>query len=110
MGLGVAGYGVSGGSAVALVAFTVVFVFGIMINGPTMFAYPATFPALVRARYISAHQTTFGLGMAVGPLFGVAAWVAIGNGVWWLCGGLGMVAALCALLGMKTPRHEIAAA
>jgi MFS family permease len=103
MGLGVAGYGVSGGSAVALVAFTVVFVFGIMINGPTMFAYPATFPAPVKARYISAHQTTFGLGMAVGPLFGVAAWVALGNGVWWLCGGLGLVAALCARLGMKTP-------
>ncbi len=103
MGLGVAGYGLSGGSAVALVACTVVFVFGIMINGPTMFAYPATFPAPVKARYISAHQATFGLGMAVGPLFGVAAWVGLGNGVWWLCGGLGLVAALCALLGMKTP-------
>ncbi len=101
MGLGVAGFGVSGGSAVALVACTVVFVFGIMINGPTMFAYPATFPAPVKARYISAHQTTFGLGLAVGPLFGVAAWVGLGNGVWWLCGGLAMVAALCALLGMK---------
>lgn len=101
MGLGIAGFGVSGGSAVALVACTVVFVFGIMINGPTMFAYPATFPAPVRARSISAHQTTFGLGMAVGPLFGVAAWVALGDGIWWLCGGLGLVAALCALLGMK---------
>jgi MFS family permease len=105
MGLGVAGFGVSGGSAVALVACTVVFVFGIMINGPTMFAYPATFPAPVKARYVSAHQATFGLGLAVGPLFGVAAWVGLGNGVWWLCGGLGLVAALCALLGMKAPRH-----
>jgi MFS family permease len=100
MGLGVAGFGVSGGSAVALVACTVLFVFGIMINGPTMFAYPATFPAAVKARYLSAHQATFGLGMAVGPLFGVAAWVGLGNGVWWLCGGLGVVAALFALLGM----------
>jgi predicted MFS family arabinose efflux permease len=100
MGLGVAGFGLSGGSAVALVACTVVFVFGIMINGPTMFAYPSTFPTAVKARYISAHQATFGLGMALGPLFGVAAWVALGNGVWWLCGTLGLVAALCALLGM----------
>jgi MFS family permease len=100
MGLGVAGFGLSGGSAVALVACTVVFVFGIMINGPTMFAYPSTFPTAVKARYISAHQATFGLGMALGPLFGVAAWVALGNGVWWLCGALGLVAALCALLGM----------
>ncbi|WIY02425.1 MFS transporter [Amycolatopsis mongoliensis] len=104
MGLGVAGFGISGGSAVALVACTVVFVFGIMTNGPTMFAYPSTFPAAVKARYISAHQATFGLGMALGPLFGVAAWVALGNGVWWLCGALGLVAALCALLGMTARR------
>ena len=107
MALGVAGYGISG-SAVALIACTVVFIFGIMINGPTMFAYPATFPAPVKARYISAHQATFGLGMAVGPLFGVAAWVGLGNGVWWLCGGLGLIAALCALLGMKAPRRSVA--
>lgn len=110
MGLGVAGFGLSGGSAVALVACTVVFVFGIMINGPTMFAYPSTFPANVKARYISAHQATFGLGMALGPLFGVATWVALGNGVWWLCGALGLVAALCALLGMTAPRARTATA
>ncbi|WP_410641543.1 MFS transporter [Amycolatopsis sp. lyj-346] len=109
MGLGVAGFGISGGSAVALVACTVVFVFGIMINGPTMFAYPSTFPSAVKARYISAHQATFGLGMALGPLFGVAAWIALGNGVWWLCGGLGLVAALCALLGMTARRPRVAA-
>ncbi|HEY3463592.1 MAG TPA: MFS transporter [Amycolatopsis sp.] len=109
MGLGVAGFGLSGGSAVALVVCTVVFVFGIMVNGPTMFAYPSTFPAPVKARYISAHQATFGLGMALGPLFGVAAWVALGNGVWWLCGALGLVAALCALLGMTAPRPRPAA-
>jgi MFS family permease len=108
MGLGAASYGLSGGSAVALVASTIVFVFGIMINGPTMFAYPSTFPAAVRARYISAHQATFGLGMTLGPLVGVTAWVALGNGVWWLCGGLGVMAALCALLGMAAPRPLVA--
>ncbi len=105
MAVGAASFGVSGGSAVALVVCTVVFVFGTMINGPTMFAYPATFPAPVNARYISAHQATFGLGMAAGPLIGVAAWVWLGNGVWWLCGGLGLVAAGCARLGMKPPRQ-----
>ena len=104
MGLGVAGYGISGGSAVVLVTCTIVFVFGVMVNGPTMFAYPSTFPAAVKARYISAHQSTFGLGMALGPVFGVTAWVALGNGVWWLCGGLGLIAALFALLGMSAPR------
>ena len=109
MGLGVASYGLSGGSAVALVASTVVFVFGIMINGPTMFAYPSTFPAAVKAHYISAHQATFGLGMTLGPLVGVAAWVALGNGVWWLCGGLAVIAALCALVGMAATRPRVAA-
>ncbi|MFI5593433.1 MFS transporter [Amycolatopsis sp. NPDC051758] len=110
MGLGVAGFGISGGSAVALVACTIVFVFGIMVNGPTMFAYPSTFPTAVKARYISAHQATFGLGMALGPLFGVAAWVTLGNGVWWLCGVLGGVAALCAFLGMTASRTRVVTA
>ncbi|GAA2393779.1 hypothetical protein Cme02nite_64550 [Catellatospora methionotrophica] len=101
MGLGVAGFGISGGSVAALLACTVVFMLGIMVNGPTMFAYPATFPAAVKARYVSAHQATFGLGMALGPLFGVAAWLALGRGVWWLCGALGLLSALFALLGMR---------
>ncbi len=104
MGLGIAGFGLSGGSAAALVACTVVFVVGMMVNGPTMFAYPATFPDPARARYISAHQATFGLGMALGPLLGVAAWTALGNGIWSLCGVVGVLAALCALAGMKTRR------
>ncbi|MFI5916434.1 MFS transporter [Dactylosporangium sp. NPDC051541] len=104
MGVAAASYGLAGTSAVALVASTVLLVFGIMINGPTMFAYPATFPGPVKARYISAHQTTFGLGMAIGPLFGVAAWTTLGDGIWWLCGGLAQVAAVCALLGMLPPR------
>jgi MFS family permease len=112
MGLGVAGYGLSSSSAVLLIVSTVVFVFGIMVNGPTMFAYPATFPAAVKARYIGAQQAMFGLGMAMGPLFGVVAWETLGNNVWWLCGLLGLVAAECALLGMKakTPAPEPAPA
>jgi predicted MFS family arabinose efflux permease len=100
MAIGLAGYGLSTDVAL-LVLSTVVFVFGIMINGPTMFAYPATFPAAVKVRYIGAQQAMFGLGMALGPTFGVLAWEALHNRVWWLCGVLGMIAALCALLGMK---------
>lgn len=110
MAVGVTGFGLSGGSAVALVACTVVFVFGIMVNGPTMFAHPATYPATVRARYLSAHQTVFGLGMAVGPLVGVTAWTGLGNGVWWLCGALALLAAVCVLIGMTAPRGREAGA
>ncbi|MFI5064046.1 MAG: MFS transporter [Streptosporangiales bacterium] len=104
MALGLAGYGLSGRSVALLILCTVVFVFGIMINGPTMFAYPATFPAPVKARYIGAQQAMFGLGLALGPIYGVLAWSTLKNGVWWLCGGLGMIAALCALLGMRAAR------
>jgi predicted MFS family arabinose efflux permease len=102
MGLGVAGYGLSSSSVVLLIVSTVIFVFGIMVNGPTMFAYPATFPTAIKARYVGAQQAMFGLGMALGPLFGVVAWESLGNNIWWLCGTLGLVAAACALLGMKT--------
>jgi MFS family permease len=100
MAIGLAGYGLSAG-VILLVLSTIVFVFGIMINGPTMFAYPATFPAAVKVRYIGAQTAMFGLGVALGPAFGVLAWEALHNSVWLLCGVLGMIAALCALLGMK---------
>jgi MFS family permease len=107
MAVGLAGYGLSASSTGLLILSTVVFVFGIMINGPTMFAYPATFPASVKARYIGAQQAMFGLGMAMGPIFGVLAWETLGNSVWWFCGALGVIAALCALLGMKAGRTGV---
>ncbi|BFV55309.1 MFS transporter [Kitasatospora sp. CMC57] len=101
MGLGVAGYGLPFGSGVTITACTVLFVFGVMTSGPTMFAHPATHPAAVRTRYIAAHQATFGLGLALGPTLGVLAWTTLGNGIWGLCGMLGLVAALCARVGMR---------
>ncbi|GAA1163245.1 MFS family permease [Kitasatospora gansuensis] len=101
MGLGVAGYGLPFGSSVTIVACTVLFVFGVMTSGPTMFAHPATYPAAVKARYIAAHQATFGLGMALGPTLGVFAWSTLGNGIWALCGVFGVIAALCARVGMR---------
>jgi hypothetical protein len=78
-----------------------------MINGPTMFAHPAKFPAAVKARYIGAHQATFGLGLALGPVFGVVAWETLGSGVWLLCGVLGAIAALCALEGMRETAPQV---
>lgn len=102
MALGVAGYGLPFGSSITIIACTVLFVFGVMTSGPTMFAHPATYPAAVKARYIAAHQATFGLGLALGPTLGVLAWSTLGNGIWWVCGVVGLVAALCAHVGMRT--------
>ncbi|WP_067843744.1 MFS transporter [Nocardia lijiangensis] len=101
MGLGVAGYSFAGQGAAPILLATVVFVLGVMINGPTMFAYPSSFPAAVKARYIGTHQATFGLGMALGPTLGVLAWDRLGAGIWPLCGVLGLFAAWCAYAGMR---------
>lgn len=49
----------------------------------------------------------FGLGSALraaaclGPTLGVLAWATLGNGVWLVCGVIGAVVALCALVGMN---------
>lgn len=101
MGLGLAGYGLAGRSVAVIIISTVVFVFGLMVCGPSTFAHPSRFPAAVRARYIGVHQAMFGLGLALGPTLGVLAWGALRNGVWAVCGGVGVVAALCALVGMR---------
>ncbi|MFF0204353.1 MFS transporter [Streptomyces sp. NPDC005017] len=99
MALGVTGYILE--PAVLLILSTAVFVAGVMVSGPTMFAHPSTYPDPFKARYIAAHQATFGLGMALGPTLGVLAWATLGNTVWLLCGAVGAVAALCAHLGMR---------
>lgn len=111
MGLGLAGYGLLTSSTALIFLATIVFVSGLMINGPTMFAHPAKFPAEVKARYIGAHQATFGLGLALGPVFGVVVWETLGSGVWLLCGVLGAIAAVCALEGMResTPQPATSA-
>jgi MFS family permease len=106
LGLGAAGYGVAGGAIVPLVLTTLVFVAGVMISGPTAFAYPARFPSAVKARYIGAFQATFGLGLALGPTIGVLLWAGLGNGIWPLCGLAGLIGAWCTLVGMRDNARE----
>jgi MFS family permease len=101
VGLGAAGYWLAARSAPLIIFCTVVFVFGVMVSGPTMFAHPAKFPVAVRARYLGAQQATFGLGSALGPTLGVLAWGALANGSWLVFGLVDVVAAVCALVGMR---------
>lgn len=103
VGLGMAGYGLVAGSVSLVIASTVVFVVGVMISGPTMFAYPASFPDAVRTRYVGAHQAVFGLGMAIGPAVGVLGWLRLGGGVWYACGLVNLVSAGCAWVAMRRP-------
>jgi hypothetical protein len=107
--LGLTGFGLPSASIVAILASTVVFVGGVMTSGPTKFAHPAKFPAAVKGRYIAASQAMFGLGMAIGPAVGVAGWHLLGDGFWLLCGAAGLIAAACAVIGMRDPLPNAAA-
>jgi MFS family permease len=110
LGLGVAGYALVGASVPLLLVSTFVFVLGVMVSGPTAFAHPAKFPLHVRARYIGAQQATFGLGLAIGPTAGIFAWQALADRAFLLFGLAGLVAAVCALVGMKERRATPSAA
>jgi MFS family permease len=101
MGLGVAAYTPATGSGAAIVLGTVVFVLGVMVSGPTAFAYPARFPVQLRARYLGAKYATFGLGQAIGPAAGVLVWEAVGNRSFLFFGAATVAAAVCALIGMR---------
>ncbi|MER5866248.1 MFS transporter [Kitasatospora sp. NPDC002040] len=106
-GIGLIGYALATLNVTVLFIATLLVAFGAMFSGPMMFSYPATFPDTVKARYIAAHQASFGLGLALGPVFGVAVWEALHRGVWWVCGLLGLVSAVLALVSMA-PRADAA--
>ena len=81
------------------VAGTLVWTFAEIIGGPTMMSYAGiAAPEGLRGRYISAMQTMFSLGAAIGPAIGVAVYHWIGLNVWWCC-GLACAAAIAFALG-----------
>lgn len=101
--LGVGGYGLSTGSSALVLVSTLLFVSGLMISGPSMFAHPAKSPAPVKARYVGASHAVIGLASAIGPAFGVFAWTRLGHGIWLLCAVLGVAAGLFAWAGLTPP-------
>ena len=101
LAIGLGAYGIEGG-LVLLFAATLVGVLGQIVSGPTMFAHPARVaPTAARGAYAGASQAMFGLGAAIGPLLGVLAFDAIGSGVWAACAGVGTLAAVAALAGVR---------
>lgn len=107
MALGFAAFGIPGRSAAVVVAGTVIYVFGIMVSGPTLYAFPAKKPADVKGRYIGASQAAFALGQAIGPGIGTLLWGRLGNGIWAVCGVVGLLSAACAVIGMLDRREEL---
>jgi MFS family permease len=86
------------------VAGTVVGTLSEIVSGPTEFAYPgiAAQPGMT-ARYMGSMQAVFGLGTAIGPVVGVAAWDLIGVNAWWCWGLACLVALVLAWLGIRQP-------
>ncbi|MET7296829.1 MFS transporter [Streptomyces griseoloalbus] len=106
VGAGLTAYALPLGVA-GLVAATVVWSVGEIIGSPTMTAYPALAAAPEnRSRYLGASQAMFGVGSAVGPAAGVAAWALMGDTVWLLCGAVAAFAAVAAYYGMPAPERR----
>lgn len=92
LGGGLACYALPGGVVVFLIG-TLTWSLAEIIEGPTMFAYPAqAAPAPLRGRYIGAAHGMFGLGAALGPVLGVALWSRLGSTVWVICGIVSLLA------------------
>lgn len=107
--LGIGGWGLSSGSSALVIISTLLFVSGLMMSGPSMFAHPAKAPAAVKARYVGTAHAVIGLASALGPALGVLAWARFGSGIWLLGGLLGAVAGLLAWVALSrkpTPAPE----
>jgi len=111
LGGGLACYALPWGLA-AFVTGTLVWTLAEIVGGPTMFAYPAqAAPIALRGRYLGSAHAMFGLGSAIGPVLGVAAWEAFGRGVWVACGLACLLGLAAALAGIRpTPAAEPTAA
>lgn len=103
LGAGLVGFGLPGGVPV-LVAAMIVATFGEMVGGPMIFAWPAEVaPEGAEGRYLGTTQAMFGLGQAVGPLFGVALWESVHGRLWAWCGVGSAVCVAAAWYGMHKP-------
>jgi MFS family permease len=101
LGTGLACYALPGGAPI-FVAGTLLWTLAEIIEGPTMFAYPAQAgPPHLRGRYIGAAHGMFGLGSALGPVLGVAFWSEVGNAIWIICGTASVLALLPGLYGIN---------
>lgn len=96
---GFVGWWLSSSPAV-LVGGAALFILGIMMSGPSMFARPAKAPARYKARYLGTTHALAGLAASVGPILGVYAWTHFGNAIWLLCCLFGVVAAVLAYFGI----------
>lgn len=99
--IGVATFGVTINYGNLIILSSVIMVSGLMVSGPTMFAYPATFPHVVRGKYIAANQISFTLGNALGPVIGLYFFSVSANMIWWCCFCIAIICCGLLYVGMK---------
>lgn len=106
LGAGMACYALPGGVAVFLLG-TLIWSLAEIIEGPTMFAYPAqAAPERLRGRYLGAAHGMFGIGSALGPVLGVALWSGVGDLVWVIAGAASVLALVPGLYGIDPRRNH----
>lgn len=83
----------------AMAACMAVFTLGEMLSMPMASAYVADLaPPSMRGRYMGAYGLTWTLALVVGPAFGMSLMTAGPNVLWLACAGLGILAAVFALI------------
>jgi len=104
LGGGFACYALPGGLAVFVIG-TLLWSLAEIIEGPTMFAYPAKAgPERLRGRYLGAAHAMFGVGSALGPMIGVPLWAQLGPAAWVVFGAASVIALAPAWYGVGRAR------
>ena len=106
LSLGLAMFALPGGLVIILAARFLGIV-GQIIGAPSIFAWPVkAAPKGAEGRYLGAGMSTFWLGYALGPMIGVLLYEQIGEMVWWICGGVGLVSTIAAAISMRIPEKK----
>jgi MFS family permease len=108
LGVGLTGWGlgIQAGIVVLLIA-TLVGVLGQIIGGPTLFAWPVKVaPPAAQGRYVGLGNGVFWVGQSLGPALGLLLYQGIGSSFWYVCGGIGLLSALSAWVGMQEPAQR----
>jgi MFS family permease len=103
LGAGLTGWGlgIEFGLAVLFLA-TIVGVFGQIIGGPTLFAWPVKVaPPEAQGRYVGLGNGVFWVGQSLGPALGLLLYQRIGGSFWYVCGAIGLASAAAAWVGMQ---------
>lgn len=100
------GLGIEAGIVLLLLA-TVVGVFGQIIGGPTLFAWPVKVaPPAAQGRYVGLGNGVFWVGQSLGPALGLLLYQQIGSAFWYVCGAIGLLSAAAAWVGMQEPARR----